>query len=127
MTGLTAGSWAGSFSHFFLKVKIMVSAKDIIITVARSPVPATESSDEQDNATLFRGFRNLLQSSGNNRNEAVDVLINAMIDAGINTRSRMRSAANSLDCNPAHVVIRLNAGVGDRWTRDSDGIYHNLV
>lgn len=105
----------------------MVSAKDIIITVARSPVPATESSDEQDNATLFRGFRNLLQTSGSNTNEAVDVLINAMIDAGINTRSRMRSAANSLDCNPAHVVIRLNGGVGYRWTRDSDGIYHNLV
>ena len=105
----------------------MISAKDININVVRPPVPATESSDERDNAALFRGLRNLLQTSGNNRNEAVDVLINALIDAGINTRSRIRGAASRLDCTPAHVVIRLNGGVGDRWTRDSDGIYHNLV
>lgn len=105
----------------------MISAKDIKINVVRLPVPATESSDEQLNAALFRGFRNLLQTSGNNRNEAVDVLINAMIDAGINTRSRVVGAATRLDCNRAHVAIRLNGGVGDRWTRDSEGIYHNLV
>ena len=105
----------------------MISAKDIKINVVRPPVPATGSSHEQDNVALFQGLRNLLQTSGNNRNEAVDVLINALIDVGINTRKRIMGAASRLDCNRAHVVIRLNGGVGDRWTRDSDGIYHNLV
>ena len=105
----------------------MISAKDININVVRPPVPATESSDERDNAALFRGLRNLLQTSGENKNEAVDVLINALIDLGINTRSRIMGAASRLDCKSAHVVIRLNGGDGMRWKRNADGTYRNLV
>lgn len=105
----------------------MISAKDIKINVVRPPVPATISGNEQDSAALFRGLRTLLQTSGDDKNHAVDVLINALIDAGINTRKRIMGAANHLDCSSVHVVIRLNGGVGDRWTRDSEGIYNNLV
>ena len=64
---------------------------------------------------------------GENKNDVVDVMINALIDQGVNTSVRIFGAAVRLDCNRAHVAIRLKGGIGVRWTRDSDGIYHNLV
>ena len=105
----------------------MISAKDIKINIVRPPVPTTVSCDEQDNAAIFRGLRTLLQTSGDDKNYVADVLINALIDLGINTRSRIKGAASCLDCNSAHVVIRLNKGDGLRWKRNTDGTYRNLA
>ncbi|WP_298200368.1 hypothetical protein [Novosphingobium sp.] len=62
----------------------------------------------------------------------VIVLIQACIDNGINTRSRIRGTLNKLGFNEDHVVIVLNACAGPNpdvyhWYRDEAGVYHNHV
>ena len=103
----------------------MVSAKDIIIS--RPTAPATMAGNAQDNALMFRALRDLMHACGTNKHDKVDVLITALIDKGINTGSRIIGAASRLDCDRAHVAIRLKGGLGDRWTRDNDGTYRNLM
>ena len=105
----------------------MISAKDIKLKVTQPPVPATVSNDQADKAAMFRGLRELMAVCGDNQHDVVDVLINALIDLDVNTASRIIGAGVRLDCKRGHVAIRLKGGIGVRWTRDSDGIYHNLV
>ena len=105
----------------------MISPKDIKLNVTRPPVPATLSSEQQDNAAMFRSLRDLMDKCGSNKHDMVDVLINALIDHGINTRACIIGAAGQLDFDRGHVAIRLKGGIGVRWTKDSDDIYHNLV
>ena len=105
----------------------MISTKDIKLNVTQPPVPATVSNDQADNAAMFRGLRELMAVCGDNQHDVVDVMINALIDQGVNTSARIFGAAVRLDCNRAHVAIRLKGGLGVRWTRDEDRIYHNLV
>ena len=62
-----------------------------------------------------------------NQHDVVDVLISALIDHDVNTRARIIGAAIRLDRDRGHVAIRLKGGLGHRWTRDEDGIYHNVV
>ena len=115
------------FNPIFLKDKIMITPKDIKLNVPRPPVPATVSKDQANNAAMFRGLRELMAVCGENKNDVVDVMINALIDQGANTSASIFDAAVRLECNRTHVAIRLKGGIGVRWTRDSDGIYHNLV
>ena len=105
----------------------MITPKDTQLNVAQPPVPATVSKDQADNAAMFRGLRELMAVCGDNQHDVVDVLISALIDHDVNTSSQIIGAAIHLDCNRGHVAIRLKGGIGVRWTRDSDGIYHNLV
>ena len=105
----------------------MISAKDIKLNVAQPPVPPTVSKDQADNAAMFRGLRELMAVCGDNQHDVVDVLISALIDLDVNTASRIIGAGVRLDCKRGHVAIRLKDGLGVRWTKDSDGIYHNLV
>ncbi len=60
------------------------------------------------------------------------VLIQACIDNGINTRSRIRGSLIKLGFNADHAVIVLNACAGPNpevchWYRDEAGTYHNHV
>ena len=105
----------------------MISAKDTQLNVTQPPVPATVSKDQADNAAMFRGLRELMHACGTNKHDKVDILITALIDKGINTGPRIIGAAIRLDFDRAHVAILLKGGIGLRWTRDSDGVYHNLV
>ena len=105
----------------------MFSPKDIKLNVTQPPVPATVSDDQADRAAMFRGLRELMAVCGENQHDVVDVLISALIDHDVNTSSRIIGAGVQLDCNRKHVAIRLKGGLGVRWTKDSDGIYHNLV
>ena len=105
----------------------MISAKDIKLNVTQPPVPATVSKDQADNAAMFRGLRELMAVCGDNQHDVVDVLISALIDHDVNTSARIIGAGVRLDCNRKHVAIRLKDGLGVRWTRDSNSIYHNLV
>ncbi len=106
----------------------MASAKDIIIA-AVPPAAATlpiDAPEEVVNA-LFRDFRDLMQACGTNKNDKADVLITALIDAGINTGPRIIGAAKRLDLDGQHAGIRLKEGIGQRWSRDRYGKYRNLM
>ena len=105
----------------------MITPKDTQLNVTQPPVPATVSNDQADKAAMFRGLRELMAVCGDNQHDVVDVLINALIDLDVNTASRIIGAGVRLDCKRGHVAIRLKGGLGVRWTRDEDGIYHNLV
>ena len=105
----------------------MITPKDTQLNVAQPPVPATVSKDQADNAAMFRGLRELMAVCGDNQHDVVDVLISALIDHDVNTRARIIGAGVRLDCHRGHVAMRLKGGLGVRWTRDEDGIYHNLV
>lgn len=97
------------------------------IKLTRPPVLATVSSDQNDNAAMFRGIRELMATCGPNKHDMVDVMINALIYQDVNTRSGIIGAGIRLGCKPGHVAILLKEGIGHRWWRDSDGVYHNLV
>ena len=105
----------------------MISTKDIKLNVTQPPVPATVSNDQADNAAMVRGLRELMAVCGDNQHDVVDVLISALIDHDVNTSSQIIGAAIHIDCNREHVAIHLKGGIGVRWTRDSNSIYHNLV
>ena len=105
----------------------MITPKDTQLNVTQPPVPATVSKDQADTAAMFRGLRELMAVCGDNQHDVVDVLISALIDHDVNTRARIIGAAICLDRVRGHVAIRLKEGLGHRWTRDEDGIYHNLV
>jgi hypothetical protein len=60
------------------------------------------------------------------------VMIQACIDNGIDTRSRIRGTLIKLGFHEDHAVIMLNAYAGPNpeahhWYRDEDGTYHNHV
>ncbi len=75
----------------------------------------------------FRDLQELVEGCGDNKNDAVNVLISALIDLGINLSPDIIGAAESLDFNGTHARIHLNHGIGQRWTRDQDGTYRNLM
>ena len=105
----------------------MITPKDNKLNATQPPVPATLSKDQADNAAMFRGLRELMAACGDNQHDVVDVLISALIDHDVNTRARIIGAAIRLDRDRGHVAIRLKGGLGHRWTRGEDGIYHNLM
>ena len=107
----------------------MASAKDISITAPVPPVPDALPSgapDELVNA-IFRDLRELMRSCGTNMHDQVDVLITALIDRGINVGPRIIGAVKRLDFDGRHAGIRLDQGIGHRWSRGEDGIYRNLI
>jgi hypothetical protein len=64
-----------------------------------------------------------------NKNDRVIVLITALIDAGVNTRSQIVGVLTNLAFDRGHVALQLKHGTGDnpdrfRWRAEA-GMYRN--
>ena len=97
-------------------------------TVARpaaSPsVPAPPSAAvSPDFEAVLHGVGRLLGACpGANKNDRLAVAIEALIEAGVDTRSRIVGAARSLGFDPAHAGVLLGRE-RHRWRRGADGAF----
>lgn len=90
--------------------------------------------DDYDGRTppdILARLYDLKAACGSNQNDCVDVLIEACIAEGLNTRSQIVRALRELGFGNQHINIRLNKGTGVypegfRWSLDASGRYKLL-
>lgn len=98
-------------------------------TPPTAAAPLAHDAPEAEVNAIFGRLRALIEACGpgTNKNDRLTVLINACIDEGINTGARIVGAAKKLGFNDEHAGAVLRSGIGDRWAREDDGTYRNLV
>ena len=90
---------------------------------------AKSNGNEQqsgERAELFRRLRRLKEACGRNKHDQATVLIDALIDEGIDTQPRIVGAMRRLDFLDSHTVLILAEGrISKRWERDAEGRYRH--
>lgn len=94
---------------------------------------AMPDRNSTSDAVMFERLRDLKRAcgSGTGLHDQAIVMINACIDEGLDTRSRLVAAMKQLGFSPAHVAITLNKAAGcnperHRWSQDEAGRYRLL-
>ena len=87
--------------------------------------------DDQTPTEVFNRLYDLKAACGSNKNDCVDVLIEACIAEGLDTRSQIVRALRELGFGNEHVNIRLKKGTGVypegfRWSLGANGRYKLL-
>lgn len=89
-------------------------------------ISAPDASERNARTALFRRLRELKRACGRNQHDQVTILIDALLDEGIDTSPRILGVLKQLDFVHAHAVLILKNGLTTRrWTRDIEGRYRH--